>query len=164
MLYCESQGYTGASLDGGTINDWHCDDASGNKVGIDPGAACQWQDGTNVAKWDNFNDPYSWGCFGTLSASTFSIWTADTSGNFQQNFHIGDQVRLYARLPQQTCVWVYEVKPDGSKGYIYRNSCNPAGTIYWSGSYGQPAGWRHYFLQWQSSSGWQSVDAWAYAG
>ena len=101
-------------------------------------AACQWQDGTNVAKWDNFNDPYSWGCFGALSASTFSIWTADTSGNFQQHFNIGDGVRIYARLPQQACVWVYEVKPDGSKGYIYQNSCNPAGTIYWSGTTASP--------------------------
>lgn len=67
--YCQSQGYTGVSLDGGTINDWHCVDSSGVKTGIDPGAACQWQYGTNVAKWDTFNDPNSWACFGSASSS-----------------------------------------------------------------------------------------------
>jgi hypothetical protein len=67
--YCQSLGGSGASLDGGTLNDWHCVDAAGKHVGIDPGAACQWQYGTNIAKWDTFNDPNSWACFGSASSS-----------------------------------------------------------------------------------------------
>jgi hypothetical protein len=69
--YCQSQGYAGASLDGGTINDWHCVDASGKKVGIDVGAVCQWQYQPGaVGRWDNFNDPNSWACFGSASSSS----------------------------------------------------------------------------------------------
>ena len=68
--YCQSLGGSGASLDGGTINDWHCVDASGKHVGIDSGAACQWQYQPNaIGRWDTFNDPNSWACFGSASSS-----------------------------------------------------------------------------------------------
>jgi hypothetical protein len=62
--YCISQGYVGISLDGRTINDWHCVDSAGKKTGLDTGAACRNQYQTSaIGRWDNFNDPFSWSCF-----------------------------------------------------------------------------------------------------
>ncbi|HVA91848.1 MAG TPA: Mbeg1-like protein, partial [Chloroflexota bacterium] len=62
--YCQSQGYTQASLDGDTADDWHCDDDSGNLISIDMNAACQWQysDSNATAVMGDLNDPNSWSC------------------------------------------------------------------------------------------------------
>jgi hypothetical protein len=166
--YCRSLGYTGVSLDGGTINDWHCVDSSGRRVGIDVGAACRWQyhQSGAVGRWDTFNDPNSWNCFGMASSGTsnYSLWTADMSGNTQQYFSPGDSFRIYAGLPQYACVWISVVRPDGTSAWDLQNSCNNAGTWYWNLTFGTETGWRHFYLWWQDTSGWETTDAWVYAG
>jgi hypothetical protein len=64
--YCQSIGYVGASLDGYTAYDWHCDGADGSLNGIDMKAACQWQyswASPVTAQMGDVNDPSSWKCF-----------------------------------------------------------------------------------------------------
>jgi hypothetical protein len=169
--YCKSLGYVAESLDGQTINDWHCEDASGNRVGIDVGSACTWQYQTNaIGKWDDFNTPTSWNCFGPASSSaslvrSFDLHIDNTSGAAQLAFKPGDSLRIIAILPQAACVTISEVKPDGSTTWITQGKCLDAGKFYWPGTFGSETGWRTYYLQWQDSSGtWQQTYAFAYVG
>ena len=50
---------------------------------MSPGDACKWQYRTNaIARWDDFNDPYSWNCFAlspTGGTSTGGGQTADSN-------------------------------------------------------------------------------------
>ena len=79
--YCVSQGYSRVSLDGSTINDWHCVDSAGKKFGLGTGDACKWQYQTNaIARWDDFNDPFSWSCFGLPSTGGGEPIDSNTEG------------------------------------------------------------------------------------
>jgi murein DD-endopeptidase MepM/ murein hydrolase activator NlpD len=63
--YCKSLGYVGAGLFGTTAWNWACVDKSGNHIGINVTAACQWNYHRSDANslWNDFYDPYSWRCY-----------------------------------------------------------------------------------------------------
>lgn len=66
--YCHSEGYAGVSLDGRTAYDWHCTRAPNVKSGISVTESCRWKyhDAKAVARYDNFHDPSSWQCWGSV--------------------------------------------------------------------------------------------------
>jgi hypothetical protein len=64
--YCQSIGDSSVSLDGNNAYSWHCVTPSGQDTSIDMDAVCQWQYDVSVeiTRLANYNDPYSWQCWG----------------------------------------------------------------------------------------------------
>jgi hypothetical protein len=62
--YCQSQGFLGVRLDGGTINDWHC------RSSIDVNSTCRSEYGRSdaVGRYSDLNNPQSWACYSTGAA------------------------------------------------------------------------------------------------
>ena len=66
--YCRSLGHLRVQLDGPTAYDWHCITTIGQRVAISATGACQWswrQPGA-LDRLADFNNPYSWQCWGPL--------------------------------------------------------------------------------------------------
>lgn len=62
--YCQSRGYSHATLTQHNAHGWVCVHANGSTTGMDLNAACQRQYGSSAprAVYADFNNPYSWTC------------------------------------------------------------------------------------------------------
>ena len=68
--YCQGRGFDEAALEEHTAYGWYCRSGNGNRSGMDLEVLCRQQHSSGYRpEYTNFNDPYSWRCIATNTAS-----------------------------------------------------------------------------------------------